>query len=265
MNDRFFLWLAQVFYGVAAVATLWRIRRSTRINNNQWLMQGVLLCGFLSHTAFLVMRGQMLQRCPLTNGFETTVFIAWSAVLFYFFVGHAYRGSLLGAFTAPLVMIICLVALTLLGDSQAIGTSNRSPWIDFHAAIAILSYGAFALAFVGATMYLLQEHQLKTRRLGSSFRLLPSIEQLDQINFRLITFGFVMLTVGMIGGVVSYQIVGHWPTLKIVWATVVWLLYAFVMIGRGTWRLRGRQGAFASMMSFAFVLLTFWGMNLIKP
>src|SRR5207245_50992 len=89
------------------------------------------------------------------------------------------------------------------------------------------------------------------------------IEQLDVINFRLIVLGFAMLTVGMIGGLISYRIVGHWTTPKIVWAVTVWLVYAVLLLARRAWSLRGRRTVLVSMMSFAFVLVTFWGVNLI--
>ena len=73
-----------------------------------------------------------------------------------------------------------------------------------------------------------------------------------------------MLTVGMIGGVISYKIVGHWPTPKIVWAVAVWVVYAALLAARLAWSLRGRRVALVTVMSFAFVLVTFWGISLIS-
>jgi len=247
--DRTFLWLALVLYATSGVLTLLRLRKSGPSPSP--LNYATMLCGFALHTVFLYLRGQTVLRCPLTNSFEATVFIAWAAVLFYLL-------------TAPVVFIICLIALLGLNDTPRAEPLARSPWVDFHAAVAILACGAFALAFVTGTMYLLQERQLKSRRLSSSFLLLPPIEQLDVINFRLIVLGFVMLTMGMIGGAISYSIVGHWTAPKIVWAIVAWSLYAAQLAARSFWSLRGRKTAVVSMMSFVFVLLTFWGVNLLR-
>jgi len=260
--DRTFLWLALVLYATSGVLTLLRLRKSGPSPSP--LNYATMLCGFALHTVFLYLRGQTVLRCPLTNSFEATVFIAWAAVLFYLLIGPSYRVSFLGAFTAPVVFIICLIALLGLNDTPRAEPLARSPWVDFHAAVAILACGAFALAFVTGTMYLLQERQLKSRRLSSSFLLLPPIEQLDVINFRLIVLGFVMLTMGMIGGAISYSIVGHWTAPKIVWAIVAWSLYAAQLAARSFWSLRGRKTAVVSMMSFVFVLLTFWGVNLLR-
>jgi ABC-type transport system involved in cytochrome c biogenesis permease subunit len=54
----------------------------------------------------LWIRGEAIGRCPITNLFEVFVFLAWSIVLTYMVVGPAYRLSLMGAFTAPLVFVI---------------------------------------------------------------------------------------------------------------------------------------------------------------
>lgn len=253
MNDRLFIWLALACYALRGAMTF---RRETSKLN-----YFAMLTGFALHTVFLYLRGQQVQRCPLTNSFEITIFIAWAAVLFYLLIGPAYRVSFLGAFTTPLALSLGLIALLGLNDAPRVEPLSHNAWVDFHAAIAILAYGAFGLAFVAGIMYLVQERQLKTRKLSSTFLLLPAIEQLDVINYRLILLGFVMLTAGMIGGFVSYRIVGHWETPKIVWAVIVWLVYGSIIAARHLWSVRGRRSALVSVVTFALVLLTFWGLN----
>jgi len=265
MTDRTFLWVAQAFYAVSCIITLRRLRHGDGGKDLQRLNYVVMGVGFALHTVFLYLRGQVDGRCPLTNLFETQAFVAWAAVLFFLLIGPSYRVSFLGAFTAPLVLAICVTALVLPVDVVRAEPLRRSPWIEFHAAIAILAFGAFALAFVTSSMYLFQEHQLKTRRLTSSFLLLPSIEQLDVIHFRLLIMGFAMLSAGMIGGMISYHIVGHWTRPKIVWAVLVWLVYGALVLARGLWTVRGRKVAVGSMASFAFMLIGFWGVNLLQP
>ena len=264
MNDRGYLWLALVFYGVSCVLAVLRMRRSSSLPSLRRLGSIVMACGFGLHTVFLFVRGNANGRCPLTNPFETTVFITWAAALFYLLIGSSYRVSFLGEFTAPLVFTLCLVALLGLNDHPRTQPLSHSPWVDFHAATAILANGAFALACVAGGMYLVQERQLKKRELSPSFLLMPPIEQLDVINFRLLVLGFAMLTVGMIGGAISYRIVGHWTRPKIVWAVCAWLLYGLVLLARRVWSLRGRKIALVSMMSFALVLVSFWGVNLLS-
>jgi HemX protein len=264
MNDHLFIWLALACYATSGVLTLARLRRREGSPATNPLNYATMLAGFLGQTAFLYVRGQHHQRCPLTNSFETTMFITWAAVLFYLLIGPAYRVSFLGAFTAPLAIVLGLVALLGLNDVPRPEPLVRSAWVDFHAAIAILSCGAFALAFVASVMYLVQERQLKSRKLSSTFLLLPPIEQLDVINYRLILLGFVMLTAGMIGGMISYHIVGHWSVPKIVWAVTVWLLYGALIAARHLWSVRGRRCALVSVVTFVFVLVGYWGLSALK-
>src|SRR5436189_5901867 len=74
--------------------------------------------GFIFQTAFLSIRGHALGRCPLTNLFEVFIFLAWSVALIYMLVGPAYRLSLMGAFTAPLVVLIQVFALIAAIDTR---------------------------------------------------------------------------------------------------------------------------------------------------
>lgn len=258
MSDRDYLWLAQLFYAATIGLTIWRWRGGGR-TATQRANFATMLCGFVLHTAFLAMRGHELARCPLTNPFETLAFIAWAAVVFYLLIGTAYRISFLGSFTAPLVLAISVFALVAASDVPQPRPSVSTPWVEFHAAIAILAVGAFALGFVAGAMYLMQERQLKTRQLGPAFLQMPSIDKLDKINFRLIIMGFVMLTVGVVGGFISYRIVGHTGTPKIVWAVGAWIVYAGLLAARLVWSVRGRRITVASMVSFAVMLATFWG------
>lgn len=264
MTDRTFIWLALACYGLSGMLTLSRLRRREASPTTNPVNYAAMLAGFICHTAFLYLRGQHHQRCPLTNSFETTLFITWAAVLFYLLIGPAYRVSFLGAFTAPLAIVIGLIALLGLNDVPRAEPLARSAWVDFHAGIGILASGAFGLAFVTGIMYLIQERQLKSRRLSSTFLLLPPIEQLDVINYRLILLGFVMLTSGMIGGMISYHIVGRWSGPKIVWAVVVWLLYGSLIAARQLWSVRGRRSALLSVVSFAFVLIGYWGLSALR-
>jgi ABC-type uncharacterized transport system permease subunit len=264
MTDRTFLWLALVFYAASCIITLRRLRSAGAGPALQRANYAAMAAGFALQTVFLYLRGRALGRCPLTNLFETQVFVTWAAVLFFLLIGPSYRVSFLGAFTAPLVLVICLAALLLPVDVVKATPPSHSAWIEFHAAIAVLACGAFALAFVTGAMYLFQERQLKTRRLTSSFLLLPSIEQLDVIHFRLLIMGFGMLTAGMVGGIISYHIVGHWTIPKIIWAWSVWMLYGTLVVSRGLWALRGRKVAVASMVSFTLMLVGFWGVNLFQ-
>src|ERR1700751_1067080 len=102
--------------------------------------------GFIFQTAFLSVRGHSIGRCPITNLFEVIIFVAWSVALFYMMVGPAYRLSLMGAFTAPLVVLLQLTALLAPIDRSHSVKLPANPWLELHASISLVAYGAFALA-----------------------------------------------------------------------------------------------------------------------
>src|ERR1039457_1804812 len=112
--------------------------------------------GFIFQTAFLSVRGHELHRCPLTNLFEVLVFLAWSIALIYMLIGPAYRLSLMGAFTAPLVFVIQTLALLAPIDRPHGTKMPANSWLEFHASISLIAYGAFALACIAGLMYLVQ-------------------------------------------------------------------------------------------------------------
>src|SRR6476619_7733337 len=120
--------------------------------------------GFGLQSAFLYVRGHAVGRCPITNLFEVFIFLAWSVALIYMLVGPAYRLSLMGAFTAPLVFAIQTFALLAPIDVLHRMRLPANSWLEFHASISMIAYGAFALACVAGLMYLVQERQLKTHQ-----------------------------------------------------------------------------------------------------
>src|SRR3954463_5703522 len=96
---------------VHAIVTI----RAGAWKESRWHLLPMAL-GFILQCAFLYLRGQAHGRCPLTNLFEVFIFIGWCIVLLYFLVGAAYRLSLLGVFTAPLVALLQTMSLLFVRD-----------------------------------------------------------------------------------------------------------------------------------------------------
>ena len=128
-----------------------------------------IFAGFVFQTAFLYQRGHALGRCPLTNLFEVFIFLSWSMVLLYLVIGTAYRLSLLGAFTSPLVFVFQILALLMPMDTPSKVRIAQNSWLELHAALSVVAYGAFAMAGVAGVMYLAQERQLKTHKFARFF------------------------------------------------------------------------------------------------
>jgi HemX protein len=220
----------------------------------------MILLGFALQTAFLGLRGHALGRCPLTNLFEVLVFLAWSIALIYMVIGPAYRLSLMGAFTAPLVF--ALQSGALLAPIDAAGTVRLLPnaWLEFHASISLIAYGAFALACVAGIMYLVQERQLKTHAFHSIFYQLPPLPNLFSAMTRLLWLGFALYSAGLISGFFTGEPLPH---MKVMLALAIWIIYAVILLGPRLRSVAPRRIAAFCIGAFAAALSVLWSIEFV--
>ena len=254
--DRQLLILSTICFFAAVVRTVVALRAGIfRPGQFNFLAIGL---GFIFQTAFLSIRGHTLGRCPLTNLFEVFVFLGWSVALIYMLVGPAYRLSLMGAFTAPLVVLLQGFALIAPIDVRHPVKLPANPWLEFHASISLVSYGAFALACIAAMMYLVQERQLKTHQLHSIFYHLPPLTDLFAAITRLLWWGFALYTVGLVSG---FFVGRPLPYVQVVCAFGVWLLYGAILQGRHLRRLAPKHVAALCIIGFSAALALLWGIT----
>jgi ABC-type transport system involved in cytochrome c biogenesis permease subunit len=267
-TDRHLFLLAVVVYGLSMIYSvfLWRkgFRRDDHIN---YL---VLLFGFGLHTTAMILRGFRLNHCPVTNLYEATLFAMWTIVAVYLVVGLWPRLRFLGAFASPILFGIGVFALMPNLDSPHTDRPGLPPaWTSIHAAMMALAYGAFGLSCVAAMMYLTQEHNLKLHKLQAIFSLLPPIQRLEAVVGRLLLCGFILLTIGLAIGAYDLSHLSEPRAYrgdpKIVWSAVVWLIYLGLIVMRWRFAQGGRRFALGAIGSFVFVLLTFWGTNVLSP
>ena len=254
--DRQFLIVSIICFFAAVVRTIVALRAGI-FRPGQFNCLAIWL-GFIFQTAFLSIRGHALGRCPLTNLFEVFIFVAWSVALIYMLVGPAYRLSLMGAFTAPLVVLLQGVALIAPIDNRHPVKLPANPWLEFHASISLVAYGAFALACIAGVMYLVQERQLKTHQLRSVFYHLPPLTDLFAAITRLLWWGFALYTLGLVSGFFVGQPL---PYVQVVCAFAVWLLYAAILQGRHLRRLAPKHVAALCIIGFTAALTLLWGIT----
>jgi ABC-type uncharacterized transport system permease subunit len=257
MDERNWLLLATLGYLLSGAWGVYAL--GARSSNSTWWNDGLLIVSFALHFLFLTFRGQKLGHCPLSNGFEVAAFLSWSLVLTYLVVGPAYRISILGYFTAPMVFLINFVALALPMDVP--GNVGFGGWqVELHASLSVMGYGSLGLASVAAGLYLAQESHLKRRDLTGWFYRLPAIGDLATVQRRVLAWGFLILT----GGVVTAFLIPHaletdW--VKIAWTTVMWLLFALVLLAPRVFRWSQHRSAWVCVLAYALLLTTFWGVN----
>jgi len=164
----------------------------------------------------------------------------------------------LAAFLLPLILV-ALVPGVLGGDPAATGAlpdAIRRPTVTLHISVASTSVALFAVAFVSAVMYLLQEREVKGKRFGALFSRLPSLDTLDRLTQRLVRAGLAVWSVALVTGFVVA--VRAWGTSwaldpQIIFALVVWVLYVVLvwMRHRG---IHGRRYAVLTVAGFAVII-----------
>jgi HemX protein len=267
-NARHFFMLAVVAYGLSMIYSVFLWRKGFR--QADYVNYSTLLLAFALHSTAMILRGFRLNHCPVTNLYEATTFAMWSLVAVYLILGLWPRFRFLGAFASPVLFGIGVFALMPnLDPEHSPRLGAPVAWTSIHAALLALSYGAFGLSSVAALMYLTQEHNLKLHKIKALFSLLPPIQRLEIVVGRLLLSGFLLLTVGLVIGVYDLSRLDHPHAYrgdpKIVWSGLVWLIYLSLIVMRWKFAQGGRRFALGAIGSFAFVLLTFWGTNVLSP
>ena len=139
--------------------------------------------------------------------------------------------------------------------------SAAPPWVALHAALALFSYGVFALLALASGMYLLQTYSLKHKHLHGLFSFLPSIFELDLISVRLLAAGVVLMTWSLgIGAFHWLQDLASVDTPKLLTAGV-WLAYLLALLLRLGKKLVSQRLAWTCLALFAAALLSLGPVN----
>jgi cytochrome c-type biogenesis protein CcsB len=214
--------------------------------------------GWICHTAALAVRGAELGRVPLGTVPEVVSVVIWAAVLLELWAERRFGMPALAAFVLPVALMLGLALPTEL-RALALSPGVRNAWIWAHVVLALVGLAALVLNFAGAMMYLLQERQLRGKHPGALYYRLPSLDTLDRLSVRTLSFGFPFLTAGLLLGVVWAGT--SWGGLRAgdplaVLSPVAWVVYAATLSGRMTGRWRARRAAYFAVAGFCVLLVT---------
>lgn len=257
--------LALTFYLAASLTGIVALmNKSKTILRAMFMLAGL---GFLAHTLSIINRYAVSGQIPVAVPHEAASFFAWCIILLFFVMELRYRIGIMGSFIIPVSFFLMLSAAMFARDIKPLSPALRSNWLGIHTLFAFLGNAAFAMAFGTGLMYLLQEHYVKSKRLGELFGRLPSLQVLDRINYRLITVGFPLLTLAIITGAVwaesAWGSYWRWDARE-VWALITWFIYAIILHARLLAGWRGKKAAVLSILGFVTILVAFFGIKLLR-
>ena len=258
-----FPWAALLYLcGLIALAVAGR-RTASWASPVQWAGIALGLGGLAFHTTGLVMRCIVAGRPPVTNMYESMIWVSFVVTVLGFIFYARYRG------TTYLLAALPVSAFTLFLTQQvpAALPENIDPlvpvlrdnfWLSTHVLTITASYGAFALGMGFA-------HILLFRYLMD-----PVAARADHVLhfwlYRVLQLGVLMIAIGTIlGGVwANYSWGRFWGwDPKETWAFITLLCYIVALHGRiaGWW---GQFGlAVAGVLCFAAVIMAWYGVNFV--
>ncbi|MBW1868731.1 MAG: cytochrome c biogenesis protein CcsA [Deltaproteobacteria bacterium] len=205
------------------------------IRQEKWIFRcsyWILVTGFLFHTIFLGYRYYLLGVAPILDLKSALSFFAWSIICVYLIIQSRFKLMVLGSFVAPFAAFLMIISSAMPWTEVIVKPVFKSLWLTIHVGTVFIGDALLAIAFLAAIMYLIQEYQIKQKRLGAIYSRLPSLATLDRINYYSIIYGFPFLTVGMITGSVyaQYALGRYWQwDPKEAWSLISWLFYAALL------------------------------------
>lgn len=233
--------------------------------NIKWLINILLWCiiaMFALHTAGLGLRWYISGHAPWSNGYETTLFIAWATVLAG--ILFAKRSPISLSVTAILSAIMILISSLSWMDPEITNLVPvlKSYWLIIHVAVITSSYGFFSLAALMGILNLIIILMINKKNI---VKISPTLMELSTIIEQAMIVGVYLLTVGTFLGAVwaneSWGRYWGWDP-KETWALVTVLVYTIVIHLRNV---PGMKSAYVvstgSIFGFASVMMTYFGVN----
>ncbi len=219
----------------------------------------VLAAGFLFLTLNLLMAA---FHSVAWGGFGSRRFLsiyAWAIAGIYLGLQFKTKTRVLGAFIAPLILLFIIVAAGQESGKNLVPPDWQGWLTVLHLVLAIAGEALFVLACGAGAMYLIQNNLLKHKKPGKMSNLLPSLGDLDRINAIALLWGFVFLTLGMIGGAVFAAFVWQDAWIydpKVIWAFTVWVVYGVLLHQRLAIGWKGSRMAILSCVVFLLFILS---------
>lgn len=214
--------------------------------------------GAALHAGHIVVSSLVLNVCPIKGMHFAMSVISMLACVGYSLVRTRAKSSfdVVGVFVAP-------VALTFLLASRFVNAHEPSATmkgaiLPVHVLVNLIGEALFLLAFAAAVTYLVQESQLKKKKLTGVFLRLPPLDALERAEHAFLLLGFPLLTVGILTGTLwSYRVeTGSSADLwRAIFGWATWGLFAAVLLLRRAAGWRGRKAAYGTIAGFGFAVI----------
>jgi len=263
-----------------------------------------MIVTFLSITGLLVIRWSYGKYFPLSDLYESLIFLSWSFYIIHMIPYLKKQKKNLSTITAPSAIFTQGFAtsglLTEMHQSAILVPALKSQWLMMHVSMMVLGYSALLCGSLLSVALLIltfqkdllrifekREHCLnesffvsETQHMNEKGNLLESatrlfvrnyyryqlIEQLDRWGYRVISLGFILLTIGILSGAVwaneAWGSYWNWDP-KETWAFITWTVFAIYLHIRTNKSFRGVNSSIVAFIGFLIIWICYFGVNLL--
>nr|YP_010440225.1 cytochrome c heme attachment protein [Clematis chrysocoma]UTD45629.1 cytochrome c heme attachment protein [Clematis chrysocoma] len=262
-----------------------------------------MVAAFLCITGLLVIRWIYSGHLPLSNLYESLMFLSWSLSIIHMLPFFRKQKNLLSAITAPSAILTQGFAtsglLTEMHQSTILVPALQSQWLMMHVSMMVLSYASLlcgsllSVALLAITFRKNKQNFKKCKNnhfRSFSFGKIPYvneishvlqnncfisfrnyhrhqlIQQLDCWSSRVISLGFLFLTIGILSGAVwaneAWGSYWNWDP-KETWAFITWTIFAIYLHTRTNENLQGSNSAIVASIGFFIIWICYFGVNLL--
>ena len=244
-----------------------------KLQNKNFLLLGdfFLWISSIIFTYFLVNRWLIGKYFPISNLFESLIFLCTILLLLSLFIENKTKSKLITSITSPVIFGLSIFANFILPKSlqeiSPLVPSLQSDWLMFHVSTMILSYGTLIIGSLLSILYLILDslNQKKKLTITSSQNLI--LETLDIYSYRIIGIGFPLLTLGIIAGAVwaneAWGNYWSWDP-KETWALITWLIFATYLHARIIKKWKKEKAALIASIGFFVIWLCYLGVNFLS-
>jgi cytochrome c-type biogenesis protein CcsB len=254
---------------------------------NQLIFQVSKICVIGSNLLFmttLLMRWITEGYFPLSNLYESLIFLSWGISLIHLVIEAKTKSRLIGAISTPLMFFLSgFSSLTLPIEMQKalpLVPSLQSNWLMMHVSMMMVSYATLIIGSLLSILYLAFIFLNKPKVISNfettsnevmltsqiSNAQLSLLETVDIWSYRIIGLGFPFLTIGIISGAVwaneAWGAYWSWDP-KETWALITWLVFAIYLHSRLLKGWQGQKAAVLGSCGFFVIWICYLGVNFL--
>ncbi len=188
----------------------------------------------------------------------------WIAVLIYWLESFFARMEGMQPLVLPLAAV-CAALPVVFSNNHVIAHADATGF-KLHFLAAMLAYSLLTLAALHAVFMGFTENALHRRLMLRGLSSLPPLMTMERLLFRMLSIGFVLLSLTVGSGIFFSEILFEKPFLldhKTLFALISWCIFATLLVGRHVWGWRGRRALRLTLAGFGVLLLAYAGSRFV--